>query len=140
MDLPSRCNADNPPSSVDIFSIAFGNAIEAIVVSAQVVCVVDMDIQILAIVPEFLMRAPFVIVRPLAIYPAAAVPPATAYHQLNYVIFSSSSHFFSGWMEDMDEEEDRRTPAGNIAAPAVAATAPTAIESRAIVAADFNIE
>jgi hypothetical protein len=41
------------------------------------------DVQILAIVPEFLIRAPFVIVRPLAIYPAAAVPPATAYHQLS---------------------------------------------------------
>ena len=33
-----------------------------------------------------------------------------------------------------------RTPAGNIAAPAVAATAPTAIDSSAIVAADFKIE
>jgi len=32
------------------------------------------------------------------------------------------------------------TPAGNIAAPAEAATAPTAIDSSAIVAADFNIE
>jgi hypothetical protein len=38
------------------------------------------------------------------------------------------------------KKESRRTPAGNIAAPAVAATAPTAIDSKAIVAADFNIE
>jgi hypothetical protein len=43
-------------------------------------------------------------------------------------------------MEDMDQEEDKRTPAGNIAAPAVAATAPTAIDSKAIVAADLRIE
>ena len=39
------------------------------------------DIQIFAIVPEFLINAPLVKVKPLAIYPAAAVPPATAYYQ-----------------------------------------------------------
>jgi hypothetical protein len=52
--------------------------------SAHVVCGVEVDVQIFAIVPEFLIRAPLVIVRPLAIYPAAAVPPATAYYQLHY--------------------------------------------------------
>jgi hypothetical protein len=39
-----------------------------------------------------------------------------------------------------DSIQNELTPAGNIAAPAVAATAPTAIESNAIVAADFKIE
>ena len=38
------------------------------------------------------------------------------------------------------KNEDELTPAGNIAAPAVAATAPTAIDSKAIVAADLRIE
>lgn len=80
-NIPSRCNADNPPNSVDIFSIAFGNAIEAVNPSTRRSQLArEMDVQIFAIVPEFLINAPFVIVNPFAIYPAAAVPPATAYH------------------------------------------------------------
>jgi len=97
-----------------------------------------MDVHILAIVPEFLIRAPFVIVRPLAIYPAAAVPPATAYHQL--IFYISSFHLLLRRRMKLGCRKRLRTPAGNIAAPAVAATAPTAIDSKAIVAADFNIE